>query len=100
MRTPASVVLACVLTLLTVVLAEQPTLPDLARERIAQGTPEKPIVVEQNREFVPVSLEALVSKCDLIVDGVVKQSNVYLSDDQRDLYTDNRCNTTLLLSPV
>jgi hypothetical protein len=82
------IVAACLLALGTVVLAEEPTLPELARQRIAQGTPAKPIVLERSRELVPISFEAMVSKADLIVDGVVNQSKVYLSDDQRALYTD------------
>jgi hypothetical protein len=59
------------------------TVPEL----VARQAPE-PLVQFRVRELLPQPLEQIVPKADLIVQGKVESSKAYLSDDQRDLYTD------------
>ena len=44
--------------------------------------------VERTREVVPTTLEAVIPSADLIVYGRVAPVRTYLSDDQRELFTD------------
>lgn len=59
------------------------TIPEL----IARQAPE-PLVQFRVRELLPEPLEEIVPKANLVARGKVESSKAYLSDDQRDLYTD------------
>jgi hypothetical protein len=63
--------------------AQRETLPDIARLLAGQ-----PVYQVRHLEVLPDTLEELVSKSHLVVFGRVEDSKVYLSQDQRDLYTD------------
>jgi hypothetical protein len=60
---------------------QTPTLVELA----AQG---EPVSIRRYIELNPVPLEILAQRADLIVHGTVTLKRTYLSDDQRELYTD------------
>lgn len=67
----------------TVAWPASETLVELARR-----TRPNPVLIERMRELVPAQFEPMVSKADLIVYGTVKRLNTYLSEDQRQLFTD------------
>lgn len=64
-------------------VAPSPTLPELVAKQ-TQG----PLLLMRVVELVPRPLDVLMKEADLIVYGAVTSSSTYLSDDQRDLFTD------------
>src|SRR5436190_12177149 len=59
------------------------TIPEL----VSRHGPE-PISLGRVRELLPEDFDELVSTSDLIIEGRIERSVTYLSDDQRDLFTD------------
>jgi hypothetical protein len=59
------------------------TLPDVARLHAPE-----PVVQVRTREIVFETLESVLPKADLVIHGRVGRAKSYLSDDQRDIYTD------------
>jgi hypothetical protein len=67
----------------SVVWTAGPTLVELARR-----TSPNPVLIERMRELVPVPIELIISRADLIVHGTVTPLRTYLSDDQREVFTE------------
>jgi hypothetical protein len=76
-------VVICALSAIATAQADQLTLPQMAR----RSAP-RPVYIERGRELVPVALEEIVATADLIVHGTVAPVSAYLSDDEKELYTD------------
>src|SRR4051812_14240016 len=76
-------VLTCALSAMMIAHADQLTLPQMARLNAP-----KPVYVQRSRELMPVALDDIVATADLIVHGTVAPTSTYLSDDQKDMYTD------------
>jgi hypothetical protein len=76
-------VLTCALSAMMIAHADQLTLPQMARLNAP-----KPVYVQRSRELVPVALDDIVATADLIVHGTVAPISTYLSDDQKEMYTD------------
>jgi hypothetical protein len=62
----------------------RPTIPELVSRQT-----EGPVVLIQIVELVPEPLDTLIKTADLILYGVVSRNVTYLSEDERDLFTDS-----------
>ena len=78
-----TIVVACGCATVVIAHAEQLTLPQLVK----LSAPD-PFLMERTLELVPVPIEQILPHADLIVHATVSRSATYLSDDQKELYTD------------
>ena len=75
-------------TTLTVCLyAQMPAGAQTVRDMAKQSAP-GPVTISTGCECPAVTLEALASGADIVVQGIVKPLKTYLSSDERDLLTD------------
>lgn len=63
--------------------ADQLTIPQVVKLRAPE-----PVLLTRIRELVPVTFEETIENADLVVHGTVAPMRTYLSDDQKELYTD------------